>query len=628
MSTLSAAAPPPVTERPVPSRPTAWEPRGLLARPLTAIVVLQAVWLWWAYAQGWFLQADLSNLREGADQRPGWGYLTGQLGGHFAPVARFVYWVFNQLSPLDYGLAVALRVGCQAVSTVLLFRLLTRLVDSHLVVVAVVVLYAVNPLLLGGTSMFTPGITIGIGQVFTLLALAAHVRREQTGELRWAVGAGLALGVAVLCSEGWVVAALAFPVLSAVHFYPGSLAQRLMRLIRGWRTWVLLVAPVVVAGVGVLAYAQPVGAATPSLSAAYRLLRNSWLYSIGPSWIGGPLHWYADSTSYIATASASDLVVLLGQLGVAVTVLVGVRRNGPASLAGWLLPLGVWILSMLLVGYRGYSQLQDLIAVTPRYLAALVPFFAIGAALALAPDGVARTSATYPTPGHRAARTPDRSVLVPGAVVVAVAVTSLVSGARFAHIFGSTPAHRYVDNLSSSARLAGPQANVYDTAVPPWLISPIEPHHRVTDLLRLSDVAVKVQDPSSTPLIAGADGRLVRSVFVPAGLVVPAPPCGTAVHGAGTFTYPLNRPVPAAEWYLHLQLYQRAPSTITVQLVDATGAVAPVGGGTLHLSQLESISLRLPRFAPTAIRFTSTDRSTALCMTAVQVGAPFPAAGS
>jgi hypothetical protein len=53
-----------------------------------------------------------------------------------------------------------------------------------------------------------------------------------------------------------------------------------------------------------------------------------------------------------------------------------------------------------------------------------------------------------------------------------------------------------------------------------------------------------------------------------------------------------------------------------------------VGGGTLHLSQLESISLRLPRFAPTAVRFTSSDPNTALCMTAVQVGAPFPVAGS
>ena len=617
---------------------TSWAPsRALIARPLTAIVVLQSAWLWWAFSQGWFLQADLSNLSEGVGRGPDWGYLTGQIGGHFAPVARLVYWVFDQLSPLDYGLAVAVRVGCQAISTFLLFRLLIRLVGHEFVAVAVVTLYAVNPLLLGGTAMFTPGITIGIGQVFTLLALTAHVLREQTGQLRWAIAAGLALGVAVLCSEGWVVAALAFPLLSAVHFYPGTLGQRLMRLIRGWRTWLLLVAPVVVGGLGVLVYAEPIGASTPSVSAAYHLLRDSWLYSIGPSWIGGPLHWYVDSTSYIATASPSDLVVMLGQIGIVVTVLVGIQRNGRSSLAGWLLPIGVWILSMLLVGYRGYSQLQVLIAVTPRYIAALIPFFAIGAALALAPTGVARTPTDEDAAAHRAKlpldqrpqRNVDRSALVAAVLIAGVASASLVSGARFANIFGSLPAQRYVDNLSSSARLAGPNANVYDTAVPAWLISPVEPRHRVTDLLRLANVSVKVNDPSSTPLIAGGDGSLVRSVFVPASLVLPLPPCGTAVHGAGTFTFALNRPTWAAEWYLHLQLYQQSPSTVTIELIDAGGAVAtPIGGGELHLSKLESLSLRLPKFAPTAIRFRSTDPNASLCMTAVQVGAPFPGTGS
>jgi hypothetical protein len=626
------------TDSGVPST-VARSPNGL-GRPLTAIVVAQAVWLWWAFSKGWFLQADLSNLVDGLGRRPDWSYLTGQIGGHFAPVARLVYWVFDELSPLDYGLAVALRVGCQAISTILLYRLLIRLATNEYVVIAVVALYAFNPLLLAGTAMFTPGITIGIGQVFTLLALTAHVRYEQTYLLRWAAAAGGLLGVAVLCSEQWVVVTLAFPILSAVHFYAGTVRQRIMRLVRTWRAWVLLAAPVLIAGLGVLAFAEPTGAASPSLTASYRLLRNSWLYSLAPSWIGGPLQWFADSTTYIAASAPSDLVVLLGQIGVALTVVIGVQRNGRASVAGWLLPVGVWALSMLLVGYRGFSQLQDLVAITPRYLSALIPMFAIGAALALSPRGVARAEPTDAdtrpqTPAHNHAarrfqvRGWDAPRAVTAALVVAVLATSLVSGFRFSQIFGRSPSQQYVENLTNSARVVGPTVNLYDTPVPAWLISPVEPNHRVTDLLRLAGAKFRTDDPSSRPLIAAPDGRLVKSVFVPAAAVLATPPCGSAVHGAGTFTFPLNRPAPPGAWYLHLQLFQQSQSTVTVELINSIGAIrTPVRGRTLHLNQLADISLRLPYFAPTAVRFHSSDPSTSLCLTVIQVGAPFPVAGS
>jgi hypothetical protein len=226
-------------------------------------------------------------------------------------------------------------------------------------------------------------------------------------------------------------------------------------------------------------------------------------------------------------------------------------------------------------------------------------------------------------------RAGDGRRLAAGAFVTAIVVTSLVSGARFANIFGRSPSQAYVENLTSSARAAGPAVNVYDTAVPAWLISPVEPHHSVTDLLRLSGATFKIEDRSTTPLIAAADGHLVKSVFVPASFVAPLAPCGSAVHGAGTFTFPLNRPAPDAGWYLHLQLFQQAPSTVTVELINAEGKVAtPLGGSTLHLDQLASLSLRLPVFAPTAVRFRSTDPNTSLCLTAIQVGAPFPVAGS
>lgn len=655
---------------PAPSRPADPHPGSLLGRvravrPLWVIVAVQSVWATWMFGRGWFLQADLSNLTEGLGRRPDWGYLTEQLGGHFAPVARLVFWALATTDPLDYGAAVLLRVACLALSTVLLHRLLTRLVGDRPLVLVVVAVYALNPMLLGGLAQFTPGITIGIGQVFLLLALLSHVRHEQTGRLRPAVASGLLLALAVLSSEQWAVAAAVLPLLSLVHFYPGTLRSRLVELVRRWRTWVLLLLPVAVAGVGVLAFADPVGAANPSLSASYRLLRNSWLYSLGPSWIGGPLRWYPDGSSYISTAAPSDLVVVLGQVAVAVTVLLGVQRNGVRSLAAWLLPVSFWVPSMLLIGYRGFDQLNVLIAITPRYVAALMSLWAIGVVLALAPDGVAPRRATVPAGaaelpdpavGARADATDEdatnedatdaafpraarhrlpRGVAGRGAlaaVLVAASVAAgLVSSARFADVFSRLPAQRYVDNLTASARLAGTAtpANVYDTSVPAWLISSVEPHHRVTDLLGLAGVPVTVNGPTSTPLVAAADGRLVPSVFVPAASVAGVRPCGTPLRGAGTFTYPLSERPRRGEWYLRLRLFQQRPSTIRLTVVDASGAeVAPVTGPTLRLPALAEVSVRLPAVTPTAVRIRSADPAASTCFTTVQVGAPFPRPGS
>src|SRR4051794_9683335 len=47
---------------------------------LAAIIAGQAIWFWWAFARGWFLQADLSNLAEGVSRPFGWSYLTANLG--------------------------------------------------------------------------------------------------------------------------------------------------------------------------------------------------------------------------------------------------------------------------------------------------------------------------------------------------------------------------------------------------------------------------------------------------------------------------------------------------------------------------------------------------------------------
>lgn len=596
-----------------------------------AIALAQFAWLWWAYARGWFFQADLSNMSESVGRRLDWGYLTRNLGGHFAPVDRLVYWVQYELAPLDYGPAIAIRLVCQFAATLLLHRLLCRLTDERAVVTVIVALYAFNPMLLAGTTMFTPGIGITMGQLAVVLALLAHVNYDRTRRLRHEIGAGLLLAFAMLCSEQWAIATLILPLLSLLRTYENGLRDRLRELVRRWRGWLLAALPPIAAGAAAAYYVVPIGAQPTGIGAVYKLLRDSWLDSLAPTLVGGPFQWYAGSHDYFGFAAPSDTVIVLGQLAFAALVVLGLRRRGPASLLGWLIPLLCWVASMALIGYRGYAQYGLLIAVTPRYMSALIMIFAVGATVALTrpvsqppPDVPDRDE----TPASASSTdTPGQLPAVGFACLALLLAANLASGLRFATVLGRQQAETWVMNLRSSAQLAGAGVNVYDTPLPFWLIDGVEPHHRVSDLLRLAGIDARLESPASTPLVASSDGHLVPSVFVPAGSVTPVGSnCGSAVRGRGTFTFPLDRAVPDAEWWLRLTLFEQTPSTVRIHLVDATGAVvAPVSGAQVRLSRLESLSLRLPRFGAVAVRITSTSRDTALCLTSIQVGAPFPA---
>lgn len=647
---------------------------------LWALVVAQAAWFWWVYDHGWFLQADLSNMVEGLHVAPTPSYLAGDLGGHFSPVTRLVYWFMGVLSPMDYGLSIALRIAAQAAATVLLHRLLVQLSRSPRVATVIVAVYAFSPLLVVGTAMFTPGSTILIGQLLVVAALLAHVRYETTGRLRHELLAGLLLAVALLSSEQWVVAGPIFPLLSLTAFARGGFRARVRALLIRWRAWLLLVVPFGAVVALAAARARPVGAKPPGLTGAYRLLRDSWLKSIGASFTGGPLDWLGGPTSYLPFSAPSTTVIVLGQVLAAAVVVLGVQRGGRSGLWGWSLPLVAWVASMMLVGYRGFASYALLVAVTPRYMSALAVFFAVGAAVAFtapadlpvsavgnrphsadvsdddvqedvdapkdddvppedvhvppedvdvpleetADDDAAGAAETDPAPA------PERARILAGALVLALVLgTSLVSARRFATIYGRLPAESYVEAMQQSVNLAGQPVNVYDTDVPAWLISPVEPHHRVSDILTLLQVHATIESARSVPLIAAPNGALRKSVFVAAAQVRPVPGiCGTAINGKGTTTLPLERRAPYNAWWLNLTLFQSNPSTLRIQLVDAAGrTAAPLPGATVTLAKLEAISMRLPPFAPVAVRITSTDPGTAICLTRIAVGAPFPVAG-
>jgi hypothetical protein len=411
---------------------------------------------------------------------------------------------------------------------------------------------------------------------------------------------------------------------------------RLRRLVRGWRAWLLIFLPLCVVLIGLLRLGDPQGAAPLSLTDAYHLLRDSWLKTIAPAWVGGPWHWYAGPGTYIGFAAPPSWMILLGQLGVLLTILAGVQRLGPRSLAAWIMPAICTVVSVLLVGYGRFETYGSLLAITPRYLFELGPLIAIGATLALAPV-VSRTT-TRPTTAEPAAAPSDEpgaldpaQRIASAAAVVAILVMSLVSGGRFAAPLSRSPVHDYVQNLQTSARSHGSEVNIYDTAVPQAVISSYEPSHRVSDILALAGVPARFDDPSSEPMVVAADGHLTKAVFVAAHSAAPLTGghCGTFVHGVGTWTMPLDAPATSNEWFLRLQLYQAQPSEVTVEVVDQAGRVAaPIAGSKVRLGRLEARNLPLPLFAPVAVRVHSSHTDTNLCLVRVSVGGPFAQRGT
>jgi hypothetical protein len=595
---------------------------------LGGIVVAQAIWLWILIGRGWFLQADFSNLADGLSRPLTWTYLREPLGGHFAPVLRLLYWLLDRIGLLDHSLTVAIRVLLQAASTILLYRVLRLLVGRTNLMLTVVGLYAFSPLLLAGLAWLASGLGLVLGQVFALLAIETHLRYGRTRDLRFAVATGVLLALATLSADQWIVVALTLPILSAAYVYQGTTRERLRSFVAHWRAWTLTLVPVGLAAVLAVLLSNTAGVGTVGIPAAYRLVRNEWLRSVGPSFVGGPWTWFGGSETYLPFLAPPDEALLLGQIVFVVLVVIGFQRNRWRSLAGWSLPIVTAISSVLLVGVGRYQASGLLIAITPRYSFQVMAPLAVGVVLALSRSPDAATATDHPN-GPRQTERATRLLGLMTALVVAA--LSLMSAARFVHFWGANPARDYVAALTASARAAGPDVNIYDTPVPPGMISIVEPRHHVSDILHLAQVPARFDDPRSEPLVASSDGHLSRAGFLAAATAAgpPAPNCGSLIRGAGVWTINLSKPVSTQEWFLRIDLYQSAPSVISIEVLNAEGDVAvPVGGARVALSKLEAVNLRLPFFAPSAVRIRSDSPATNLCLVHIRVGGPFAVPGA
>lgn len=597
---------------------------------LTGIVLVQALLLGYACSRGTFYGDDLSYMASATGRSLGWNYLAGPLNDHFVPGLRLVFWVLNRTTGLNYGVTIVARVILQAGTTVLLAELLRELAGRTRGVLLVLGWYAFTPLLMPGTVWLTTAVHLSSAQFFLVLTLLLHLRYARGGRLRDGFGSAVALLLAVCFWELSALTLLMLPVLSYVFLFVGSPRQRLVQTLRQWPEWV---AHFVLLSAWAAQFVDgPYGGSAHRFSAdnAWSVLRVGWADGFASAISGGPWRWFYFGDVYFSVADPPIALAMVAELVILGLLVLGVRRNGWRAVAAFAMPTLIYALGTLIVGVGRFWAFGDLTPRSFNYSFPLALPAAVGFVLALSrprkagqptPDRIRRSHALVGTRRHR---------LRVGALIVVAAVfvaSCLYSDQSFLHRWSENPSESYLDSLRSSVEQAGPNVNLWDTAVPSSVMSPLAGGNHVSDVLHLAGLHARFQEPDSDPLLVSPTGKLVPAQLYPSaqGVKAKGAICEALVQGVGTWHIRLNKPTPKGEGFLSFSYFQQRPSTLVVQVLSQAGSlVDPVPGSRTSFPKTVSRQLlRLPATDAQAVVITSASEATNICIGDLVLGAPF-----
>ncbi|HTZ44976.1 MAG TPA: hypothetical protein VMB79_14020 [Jatrophihabitans sp.] len=608
------------------------------ALALAAIVAVQAVLIGVIASRGSFYADDLSYMSEATGRSLGWGYLTAPVNDHFVPGLRLVFWLMNRTTRLHYGVTIPVRIVLQAATTLLMYRLLVRLVGLRPGVLGVLAWYATSPLLIPGTVWLTTSVHLLSAQLFVVLALSLHVEYARRGRFGYAAGSAACLLVAVLFWEVSALVVLMLPILSFGFLHAGDARDRLRATLRQWPG---LAAHGVLLGAWVTFFLAGSygGSAHPfGVGGAAEVLRVGWLDTFVPALFGGPWHWFYYGDVYFPVAYPALAAVIVAQVLLGLVLAIALLRTGPRALLAWAMPVAVFVLGTLLVAVGRFWIYKDL---TPRafnYAFVLAVPSTVAAALSLLPTRPTRVPGALHRAGRRLphpgsgwpwlGRTWARHGTAAVAVVTGLALLGsvLVTDVRFTHRWAQNPSQRYLDTLSRSVRAAGPRVNLWDGPVPQSVLAFFSSGNHISDVLHLAGVPARFDAPDTDPMVVNDDGTLSPGQLfaVAQGVQRPHTLCTALVQGQGSWTIPLSSTPTINEYFLKISYLQQLPSVLNISLRDATGrAIVPVRGSRTALNdQLGNVYFRLPLARPAAVVIRSESADARVCFGAVQVGVP------
>lgn len=352
-------------------------PMGLLALLLVAV---QSIWRGTAMTGGHYTQADYLLPLEADGATLGWTYLVGLHVEEFSPVGRLVAWLTVAVGGTGWGAVVVVVVVLQAVAALLLWVVLTQVLDQRWVRLPLFAVGLFTPLTLSSTlswglaSMYLPA------AVFLLLGLSALLSHLQDD---WDPGpllAGVSFSMLLLTSDRVLLMPVVAFALVAAMLPLGSagVVRRVsVTATRHLALWlglvVVLVARVLVATSQGSSFAFPANG-EEAVDVLQEYARMGLTGLVGGPWVGE-----ADNAALKPDSTwPMGLGIILCVL--CVVPLVRAARNPSVRLA--LLGLATYFVlgaGVLLMTHQGFQAL----GMIPRFLADVVVVVVVLVAVAL-----------------------------------------------------------------------------------------------------------------------------------------------------------------------------------------------------------------------------------------------------
>jgi len=565
---------------------------------VVAIAVVQSAVLGLLARRGSWLSDDLDFLVQGGRGFAPAGLLT-PVNDHIAPGLRFVYAVFAKVAPLNHDFTVGWRVVMQAIAITLMGLLLPRLLGSSWWVVLGTLFYALTPLSMPSFMSLSSGVNNLSAHVFGLLLLHATIDWYDDHRRR-ALGYGpLALLISLAC---WEKSALILVTAVALALY---LREEPVRpwLRRTWPFAASLGAAIVAFGILYVGYGNPSTGHLPRAGQLLGSLARGFAVPLG-ALVGGPWRW--DTFTIMSTAAAPTAAVVLGGVVTALLLLTAWRRDRRALLL-WGSVVVYVVVTVGLVAYGRFALFGDVFTVHYHYWSDLsIP-------LTLA---VVLSASTV-------------RIFVPAVALAFLIAGVVVSDTGFAATWGRNPAKAYFATVTAELDRAGPNVNLWDTAMPPPIVNALMSDIRLSPVLRTARIPFQLQSPSSEPLRVDETGHLRQSPLAVWSRGEPTTRensfCNLLLHGTEPITVPLKptqNEIATADWFVKAAYFSDRENQVSVELLDADGNVAalppadwPAGVGSMYFG-------RSHRIRATEVRLRSSDPATNLCVENLEIGLP------
>jgi hypothetical protein len=310
----------------------------------------------------------------------------------------------------------------------------------------------------------------------------------------------------------------------------------------------------------------------------------------------------------MSTAAAPAAAVILG--GVVAALLVGTawRRDRRALLLWGSIAIYV-VVTVGLVSYGRFALFGDLFTSHYHYWSDLSIPLTLAVVLS--------------------AKSVQLPRVVPALALCVLLAGVVVSDAGFALTWARNPAKAYFATVTAELDRAGPNVNLWDTAMPTPIVNALMSDIRLSPVLRMARIPFQLQAPSSEPLMVDDTGHLRPAELAVWSRGEPASRtnafCNLLVRGTEPLIVPLTSTHPklaTATWFVKAAYFSNRENTVSIELIDADGNAAalpaadwPAGVGSMYLGPSG-------RIRATAVRLRSSDPATNLCVENLDIGLP------